>query len=264
MLNTFQWVCLLSILAATFAGGYYPLFHQEKARSTHGFPLGEAFTAGVFLALALLLMMPSSLHLLGQSFPGFDFPWGALIAAAAFLGLLALEHKINELRQSLSIDEAQLSRPMIPIIMTIMIAVPSFFLGTAFGVSGTGTALLIFVAIMVHKSSAAFALSLEMVRSTMTRRQVWTTFSLFAFSTPLGILVGQEIHNWLGAAVMMTVKGTILGLAAGTFLFLATLHELHGAPMISKCKSRLGFSVMQTATALSAIVSPTVTLRDLV
>ena len=254
MLSTFQWICLLSILAATIAGGYYPLFNQEKARDRQGLPLGETFTAGVFLALALTLMLPSSLHLLNNTFPHFDFPLGALIAIVAFLGLLALEHKINHLRQSLSTGEGGLSPPIIPVIMTIMIAIPSFFLGTAFGVSGTDTALLIFVAIILHKSSAAFALALKMVRSTMTRGQVWVTFSLFAFSTPLGILVGQEIHSWLGPVIMMNVKGIILGMAAGTFLYMATLHELQHAPMITKCNGRQGFSLMLAGFFLITIV----------
>jgi len=254
MLSTFQWFCLLSILAGTFAGGYFPLIHQDKARDKQAFGYGESFTAGVFLALALTLMLPSSLHLLNRSLPNFDFPLGALIAVMAFMGLLAMEHKINHLRQSLASATDDLSPPIIPVIMTIMIAIPSFFLGTALGVSNTNAAVLIFIAIMMHKSSAAFALALKMVRSTMQPGQVWLTFSLFAFATPLGILVGQDIHNWLGSDSMVIIKGVILGMAAGTFLYMATLHELEQAPMIILCNKRKGFMIMLAGFVLTALV----------
>ncbi len=76
MLNTFQWICLLCILAGTFAGGYYPLFRQDKARDSQAIQYGEGFTAGVFLALALTIMLPSSLYLLKKTLPNFDFPLG--------------------------------------------------------------------------------------------------------------------------------------------------------------------------------------------
>ncbi|MDG2045841.1 MAG: ZIP family metal transporter [Halioglobus sp.] len=254
MLNAFQWFCLVSILAVTFAGGYYPLFHQDKARDKHAFGYGETFTAGVFLALALTLMLPSSMHLLSKALPNIDFPLGVLFAMVAFMGLLGMEQKINHLRQSLQPGKDELSPPIIPVIMTIMIAIPSFFLGTALGISDTNAAVLIFVAIMMHKSSAALALALKMVRSTMRPGQVWLTFSLFAFATPLGILIGQEIHTWLGSDAMTIIKGVILGLAAGTFLYMATLHELVQAPMINLCNTRKGFSVMLAGFVLTALV----------
>jgi zinc transporter ZupT len=254
MLSLFQWICLLSILAVTFAGGYFPLFHPDKARDTQSIPFGEAFTSGVFLALAATLMLPSSLHILSVSFPHFDYPLGAFIAIIAFMALLALEHKVELLRQSMASAEGERSPAIIPVIMTTMIAIPSFFLGTAFGASETDAALLIFVAIMIHKSSAAFALALTMVRSTMSHGQVWITFCMFAFATPLGILVGEQLHSWLGMGTMVIVKGIILGLAAGTFLYMATLHGFRHAPMITICSSRKGFSIMLAGFLLTTFV----------
>ena len=70
--------------------------------------------------------------------------------------------------------------------MTTMIAIPSFFLGAALGVSDMPAALMIFLAIIIHKGTAAFALALKMVRSTMTRKQSLLLFSCFCCSTPPG------------------------------------------------------------------------------
>ena len=85
MLTTFQWIGLLSILAATFAGGFLPLMRRSKARVTRSMALGEAFTAGVFLALSLTLMLPSAFHLLGKALPGLDYPIASVVAIGAFL-----------------------------------------------------------------------------------------------------------------------------------------------------------------------------------
>ncbi len=254
MLTTFQWVSLISILFVTFAGGYFPLFNQEKAKRAKGFPLGESFTAGVFLALSLTLMLPSASHLLGKAFPGADYPIASVILIAVFLLLLGLEHITKHIRETSEPTEYNLTPASIPIIMTVMIAIPSFFLGAALGVSATSAAVFIFVAIITHKSSAAFALALKMVRSTLTRKQTFIIFSLFVFSTPLGIFFGQEIHQYLSSHTMVVVKGAILSMAAGTFLYMATLHELTQAPLIKNCGCRKGFLLMLGGFAITALV----------
>jgi zinc transporter 1/2/3 len=138
--------------------------------------------------------------------------------------------------------------------MTVMIAIPSFFLGAALGVSSTSSAVFITIAIIIHKSSAAFALSLKMVRSTLTKKQTFILFSMFALSTPLGIFFGQEIHLYLSNHTMIVVKGFILSLAAGTFLYMSTLHELENAPLIKGCGSKKGFLVMFYGFAITAVV----------
>jgi len=254
MLTSFQLTCLICIFAATLAGGLYPLLRRDKVRLTGGLPLGEAFTSGVFIALALTMMLPSSSELFGASFPQVDFPIASLIAATAFLLLLAMEHQIAHVGRLAARGSNESFPAIIPVTMTILIAVPSFFLGTALGISDTDSAILIFIAILLHKSSAAFALTLQMVRSTMTSGQAWTLFLLFACATPLGIVVGQEIHNWVGLDSMMIVKGAVLGLAAGTFLFLATLHELQHAPMIVQCATWRGFWLMVAGFLLTVLV----------
>jgi hypothetical protein len=55
----FHSISIALIVAVTLAGGYYPLFGRSSVRDGPGMPLGQAFAAGVFLALALLAMGPS-------------------------------------------------------------------------------------------------------------------------------------------------------------------------------------------------------------
>ncbi|MFC1461627.1 ZIP family metal transporter [Verrucomicrobiota bacterium] len=258
MLTGIQWIYLICIILITFAGGYIPLFRQEEAKRKDGFPSGEAFTAGIFLALSLTLMLPSAFHLLGKALPDVDYPIASIIAILAFVFLLFLEHVAGHIREAMKQRRATacdaLAPASIPIIMTVMIAIPSFFLGTVLGVSEKSAAVFIFVAIMAHKSSAAFALALSMVRSTLTRRQTYVTFCVFAFSTPIGILSGAEVHQFLGSHTMLIVKGVILSLASGTFLYMSTLHELEHAPLIRNCGCRKGFLFMLCGFVITALV----------
>lgn len=254
MLTGFQWFSLLIILVGTFAGGFLPLFHPERARQLRGFPMGQAFAAGVFLALSLTMMLPSAFHLFSRAFPELDYPVASVIAILSFLFLLLLEHAVERLQRHGRKDDNGPNPPIIPVIMTCMIAVPSFFLGTALGISKTEAAVFILIAILAHKSSAGFALALKMVRSTLSRSRVFLLFMTFACSTPLGIILGEHVHTMLGFYAMVVVKAFVLAIASGVFLYMSTLHELKDTPLIVDCSSRKGFTVAVVGFVLTALV----------
>ena len=253
MLTTFQVVSIICILLAALVGGYFPLARRELAAEPQGLPLGQAFAAGVFLALSLIIMLPHGLNLFSQAYPSIKYPLAALLAIAAFLFLVALSH-VATAKQAETIAAGQLSSPLVPVIITVMIAIPSFLLGTALGISDTAGALMIFLAIMAHKGTAAFALALAMVRSTLTRSQTYALLGLFICSTPLGILVGADVHFYLVGHDVLVAKAIILSLAAGVFLFMATLHEMKHSPIIIHCCTVRGFEFMIAGLLLTAFV----------
>jgi solute carrier family 39 (zinc transporter), member 1/2/3 len=246
-LTAFQWFSLFAILGITLACGYYPLFRRDEITKLGGLPKGEAFASGVFLALSILLMLPSSEHLFHLALPDNVFPVAHFGAALAFLTLLGLAQALNQ-------TENGKSSPAISLIMTLMISIPSFLLGTALGVSTSVSAVVIAVAIMAHKGSAGFALALAMTRSSLTHGQVVFVYLLFACSTPTGILVGALVHQYLLGSTVVLVKAVILSLAAGVFLFMAVLHDLEEAPMIVLCTSVQGFGIMLSGFFLTALV----------
>ncbi len=253
-MTIFDLLAIISILAATFIGGYLPLFHPERARRARGFPRGQAFAAGVFLALSLTIMLPSASHLLARAFPQVDYPLASLLAILIFLALLSLEQAGARLRGNGASDQTELSSPAFPLIMTLMIAIPSFFLGAAVGISHGAAAIMILVAILAHKSTAGFALALKMARSTLSRGQTIAAYCLFACATPLGIVVGEDVHHYLSGQAMLLVKGGILSLAAGTFLYMSTLHELEHTPLIADCRTKKGFAMMALGFVITALV----------
>ena len=133
--ESFQTIAILAIFGISLAGGLPPLLKREKSTSAQGFPLGQAFTAGVFLALALVLMLPAAFHLWGKVLPGLDFPLASFLALCAFTALLWFEQIFLKAEQDSAGAEpaANLSPPAFPVVMTILIAIPSFLLGTALG-----------------------------------------------------------------------------------------------------------------------------------
>lgn len=250
MLTGFKLFSLVSILAVSLVGGCLPLTRPERARQPDGFPLGKPFSCGVFLALSLVMMLPSALHLLGKAYPDALVPLPPAIAALVFLLLLFMEHREEELSAKGKRHD-DLTSPIIPIIMTIMIAIPSFLLGTALGVSNTVSAVMIFLAIIAHKGTAGFALALKMVNSTMSKRQVYLLFLFFACSTPFGIITGQEAREWMTGHEMLEIKGIILSAASGVFLYMSTMHGLRDNPLIVQCRNHAGFISMLVGFVLT-------------
>ena len=87
-------------------------------------------------------------------------------------------------------------------------------------------ALVIFIAILAHKTTAGFALGVSLVRNTMARQHAWQLLAIFAFATPLGILVGLALGGVLDGPTQRIFEATFLALAAGTFAYVATLDIL--------------------------------------
>lgn len=200
------------------------------------------------------MMLPAGYSLLGKAFPNVSYPIASLIALVLYLTLLAMEHMTLHARQSRPTSSGgRLSTP-IPVIMTIMIAVPSFFLGTALGVSHDTAAVLVFLAVVVHKGSAGFALALKISSSQFSRKQALGLFSLFAFATPLGILVGANIQYYLAGQLLLIIKGIIMSMASGTFLYMGTIHEMKHTPLIEDCGTKRGFVFMLAGFILTALV----------
>ncbi len=237
---------ILSILAITIAGAYVPLFSRRIASQEAELPRSESFAAGVFLALCFVMMLPSASHLMSVDFPQALMPIGPLVIAAVFIVLLGIRQYLH--------SRGDDNSGVVAILMTAGIAVPSFFLGAALGVSASEAAVLILIAILAHKGSAAFALSLQLTRSALARSTVLIVFFCFALSTPVGILVGEQVVAVFDAGTIALIKGVVLSIAAGTFLFMASLHDLQHSPLITACRHLPNFLWMVAGFVLTACV----------
>lgn len=207
---------------------------------------GEAVAAGVFLGAGLV-------HMLGDaagdfSAAGANYPWPFLLCGSVVLVLLLLEH-LGSAAGGTSGGGASLA-----LIATAMLSIHSFLAGAALGTSGTGVvAVVIFLAIMAHKWAASFALAVTLARSPLARPARFGAFVVFVAFLPLGVASGAIAARWDAADPL--IAPTLKALAAGTFLYLGTLHGLANGTLVARCCDLEEFSAVVFGFALMAILA---------
>jgi solute carrier family 39 (zinc transporter), member 1/2/3 len=220
-------LCIGLIFATSLLAGYFPLMRKIRTTDTLDFPIAESFVAGVFLGAGLIHMLgeASRLFFLG----GYHYPTPFVLAGITFLILLVLEHIGREFYRNNGSHYT-----LFAIITLIVLSIHSLLTGIALGVSDSySILLLILFAILAHKWAASFALALKLRKSPLSFKLSVCLFITFALMTPLGIGLGSIIaidyaHNHL-------LVGIFCSMAAGTFLYLGTLHGLNQAIMVEDC-----------------------------
>ena len=217
------------ILMIAIIGGIWPFVNrinnQKNINSnsiSFDFPTGEALASGIFLGVGLLHMLPDSVA--EFSIAGYHYPLAFFFTAVSFLLLLLLEHITASLH-----NHSNNFMHGIIFFMAVMLSIHSFLEGTAVGISvNFATAVIIFMAIIAHKGAASFALSVHLNRSYLKLTSCIITFSIFCLITPLGIFAG----SWFVLTSHRLFLPIINSLAAGTFLYIGTLHGLERTSLV--------------------------------
>lgn len=239
--------CILLILLSTILAAVYPFSRKIKHPTHADFPIGEALASGIFLGAGLI-------HMLGEASGGFnrlgyEYPIAFLLAGGMFLVLLWFEHlgrEMHEHKHGETTGFAQLT--------VIMLSVHSFLEGTALGLSDSlSLMLVILTAILAHKWAASFALAIQINKSQLSIRTGLLLFLIFAVMTPLGILSGTVTMSHMKSFPLL--EPIFISLAAGTFLYLGTLHGLKRAVMIEKCCNLKHFSFVVFGFSIMAVVA---------
>ncbi|MFN7098114.1 MAG: ZIP family metal transporter, partial [Gammaproteobacteria bacterium] len=195
----------------------------------------------------LLHMLPDATRAFVKA--GYYYPFSFLIAASIFLILLLLEH----ISVSLQHHTSKLTSSIV-LLTVVMLSIHALLEGAAVGISiNFATMLVIFIAIIAHKGAASFALSINLHKSNLSFQGRFLAFTFFALMTPLGIFAGDWVslissHNILLAPIFSS-------LAAGTFLYIGTLHGLDRASLIKNCCNMREFFVMLLGFIIMAIVA---------
>jgi zinc transporter 1/2/3 len=216
------------------------IFHQD-------YPWAESLTSGIFLGAALLHMLPDAAKEFARV--GYEYPIPFLIMALSFLFFLLLEHVSVALSHS-----AKILLSSIVFITALMLSIHSLLEGTALGVTlNLSTIIIIGIAILVHKGAESFALSSRLNKSHLPLRMSVLVFSFFALMTPLGIFLG----TWVTEAAVVNPLWTPIfsALAAGTFLYIGTLHGLERSSLITHCCNMKEFTFMLAGFTLMAVVA---------
>ena len=135
-----------------------------------------------------------------------------------------------------------------------MLSFHSFLAGAALGISGSlSVFIVILLAIIAHKWAASFSLAVHINKSQLPFNIAVLLFLVFALMTPLGILMGDLIQNTLHSYQL--IEPVFSSLAAGTFLYLGTLHGLERAVMVKKCCDLKHFRYVMLGFAIMALVA---------
>jgi len=224
------------IFLAAGLGGLIPLAGRPGSRRSHFMSWGNAFAAGIFLGTGLI-------HMLGEANRawtalGWSYPMPLLLAAIGFMLFLLVEHVLlpadahsvahAHSGHALPAEEVErLTGTGIPHALLLALSIHSVIAGVALGGQGSfAGAFYIFLAIVAHKSSAAFALGVALRRSTVELRRSRQLIGLFALATPLGILAGALVRDLLRSVVGQYFDAAFLALAGGTFIYIASMDIL--------------------------------------
>lgn len=246
------------IFAISIFSGLYPLtkyakniaklkFNESKTLSSNEYVIGEAIASGIFLGAALL-------HMLGDASRdfiemGYHYPIASLLAGIVFLTLLLFEHIGREMN-----EHPQGNNMLFVFLAVVMLSVHSLLEGVALGTrSDLSLLLVIFLAIIAHKWAASYSLAVQIAKSNPDKTRLnWLLFLIFAIMTPVGIFFGNMINTGLETSSILAPVFTAL--AAGTFLYIGTLHGLNRAVLIERCCNLNAYLFVILGFGLMAVI----------
>jgi hypothetical protein len=132
--------------------------------------------------------------------------------------------------------------------LLVALSFHSILAGFGLGIDNSPTAFGTAVAIISHKVFAAYSLgsTLTAAAEGISPGVFYTTISIFAFSTPLGIIIAVLMGDAL--QVNECAKGVIQAIVAGTFLYIAIVEV--GMKELLVCRVQAGATVIQVGKKL--------------
>jgi solute carrier family 39 (zinc transporter), member 1/2/3 len=205
------------------------LAHRSAAAQRHAqvFALGNAFAAGIFLGAALIHLLPDAVDEFASAVHT-DFPLAGFFAVMGFLLILGIEKVLLSGHEGFGAERTDLT--LYPYALVLILSVHSVIAGIALGTeTDVQHIIVILIAILAHKSSAAFALTVSMISAQIALRRIRALTRLFAFTTPAGIAAGTVLALNFDATASELLIALFDALAAGTFLYIAIMEILNDA-----------------------------------
>jgi len=179
------------------------------------------FAAGIMLTLAFMHLIPESLKMNLNTMICVLF--GFLIMF--FLQFIVLFHPCHDDKCSKHIGVTSIAGLSLHSITDGLIIAVSFEANTNIGILTT-------LAILVHKLPDGITISGILLHNGMPKNKILVFSLLTAGFTPIGTIIGM----FLLKNISMNILGALLGLTAGSFIFLSASDLI---PETHKCKNRL-------------------------
>jgi len=207
----FKIIIIFFIITVALLGGYGAYKLKQTKRSKFYFAIGNTFAAGIFLGAGLIHMLPDATEEFSQVIHS-DFPFAPFIATLGFLLILSIEKIMSNSKKQTSY------------VLIFILSIHSIIVGIALGNEKTMyLSIIVAIAVLAHKGSAAFALTISMIKSKIETKKVKKYILMFSSMTPLGILIGIMFsHVFQGNASDFSIA-IFDALASGTFLYIAIM-----------------------------------------
>ena len=215
-------VAALAILVMGIVGGIIPLLVARHDTSRRFMSMGNALAGGIFLGAGFMHLLPEAGEALEELI---DYPLAPLLAAVGVLVLLLIDRVLFETNRSQNLEQGgEIRQPIYPLILLVVLSIHSMIAGIALGLEAeVAASLLVMLAILFHKGSAAFALMVSVHASGADRKRLWTVLTIFVLMTPLGIVLGTVASGFFEGRAALLIEGSFNALAAGTFIYIAIL-----------------------------------------
>jgi len=203
------------------SSGIFPLKFRVGGTDRLFFSLGNSLAGGVFLGVGLLHLLPDGIkHLSGVS----AYPIAMLLAALSLGVLLYLEKVLFIEGEGRELEHLGKKPAFYPYLLAIVLSIHSFIAGVALGIESTILgSIVLFIAIIAHKGSAAFSLAINMMRGGILKSTHLRVILLFSCMTPIGILLGSGLASAFESNTSDLIEGVFDSLAAGTFIYVSVL-----------------------------------------
>ena len=245
----FKIASILLIILAGIVGGLIPTRKSFSQGGTKKLTLGNAFAGGVFLGAGFLHMLPDGIDNFTAMNTGIDYPLALLVAALGFMLILFIDKFFSEDKA----QKAMADSNRFPAVLFTILAIHSIIAGMSLGLeSHLLSGIVVLVAIVSHKGSASFALGVNMVNADLGKALIRKTVLIFSMMTPIGVVLGSIISFSENNESSIVFEAIFDSIAAGTFLYIATLEiidELFEKSEFKVSKFALifiGFALMAT------------------
>jgi solute carrier family 39 (zinc transporter), member 1/2/3 len=241
-------IAAIIVFFLALLSGLFPIRFFDNHKQ-HLLSIGDAFAGGVFLSAALIHMIPNAEANFRVSLPNSNYPLALLLITVFFILLFLLEHG------ALLFSKRHLGNRgnPTPYLLTILIMIHAILEGAAIGINTSLVSFsIIFFAVLAHKGSETFALSINLRRYKIACKSSAFIIGLVSLMTPLGIFITTEIGVFLQNSSGQLVTAILNSLAAATFLYLGTVHVI-AEPDHIVC--RCGILALLAGMALMAIVA---------
>ncbi len=249
-------ISLAVIFLTGLTGGWASLRLEDSARREALFSLGSAMAAGIFLGAGLIHMLPDAADGFQELLPRLSYPLAFLLSTCGFLIILLLE-KVLLRRFALErlADEVAAHAAVYPYTLVLVLSLHSVLAGIALGAEDTAVgSLAIFLAIIAHKGSAAFAMGVSLHRGGLERSDIIKIVAFFSMMTPLGVGLGLGFDAFLTGRAAEGFEAVFDSLAAGTFLYIASL-DIIQEEFFDPVRRSIKFALLALGLSIMALVA---------